>query len=274
MGKNRLIILAILAALPCSPLLAQKPIPFKKPEASQLLQLLTGTSTDAFAGALRGFLVRSLPEPLYESKKDWGKTKPVRQVKWKGQGFDVHTVVVHEPKNDGKWKQLRVAAVNPADTMVFDLRDVAYPEAGRMTFTAFLSMDARVEYVQQNWRSGTRLYSGSARARFRVQATLQCEACFRLEAGELLLPDAVFRLRVLHSDVRYDNFVMEHIAGVGGEAAKVLGDAGRGGLKQWHPGLERDLIAKANAAIEKAGDTKEVRLSAYQLLKKKAPAKP
>src|SRR5208283_4368026 len=108
-----------------------------------------------------------------------------------------------------------------------------------------------------------------ARARFHVKATLSCEAIFRVESGSLLLPEAVLRLHVVHADVGYDRFVMEHVAGVGGEAAKVLGDAIKGSLDKWHPGLEREMLAKANKAIEKSADTKEVRVSVFELLKKK-----
>ena len=147
--------------------------------------------------------------------------------------------------------------------------DVRNPEAGRFTFTVFLSFDARVEYEQQNWASGVRLYSGSARARFRVKATLNCEATYRLEAGQSWLPDAIFRLRVAKSSIGYDNFVTEHAGGVGGEAARVLGDAIRGGLASGTRPWRRELLGRANAAIEKAADTKDVRLSAYDLLKKK-----
>jgi hypothetical protein len=176
---------------------------------------------------------------------------------------------MYKRKNDGKWRHIRVNALAPAETLILDIRDVQSPEAGRFTFTVFLALDVRVEYEQQNWESGIRLYSGSSRARFRARATLHCEATYRLEPGKRFVPDAVFRLRVVKADVRYDNFVMEHVAGVGGEAAQILGDAVRGGLHKWHPGLERGLLARANAAIEKAADTREVRVSAYEMLKKK-----
>jgi hypothetical protein len=62
---------------------------------------------------------------------------------------------------------------------------------------------------------------------------------------------------------------VEHIAGVGGEAAKLLGDAARSSMKHWHPSFERRLIEKANEAVVKAGDTKEVRLGLTGLLGKK-----
>jgi hypothetical protein len=99
-----------------------------------------------------------------------------------------------------------------------------------------------------------------------VKLTLHCEAITKVVPGGALLPDAVFRLRVLHSDFRYDNLVVEHTAGVGGEAAKLLGEALHGGLRRLKPSLERSLLARANAAVVKAGDTQEVRLSLSNLL--------
>src|SRR5262249_43815319 len=119
------------------------------------------------------------------------------------------------------------------------------------------------------WHSGRRTYSGSIRARLRIKLTLHGEATARLDAGDGILPDAIVRLRVLQAESGYDNFVVEHIAGLGGEAAKLLGDAARGSFKQWRPAMERELLARADAAIVKAGDTKEVRVSLSKLLNKK-----
>src|SRR5271156_6584228 len=225
---------------------AGPPVSLKRPDLPSLLPLLTGGSTDAFAGALRGFLVRSMPDPLYEASPNWGNTSRVaRGVTWHG----VRPEVTYSPKNDGKWRHIKVTAINPADNLVFDIRDMQQPEMGRVTFTVFTAFDARIEYDQQTWTGGVKIYDGSARAHFRVKATLQCEATFRFDGGNSLLPEAVFRLHVVHSEVGYEHFVTEHAVGVGGEAAKVLGDAIKGGLDKWHPGLERNLFAKANAAI-------------------------
>src|SRR5262249_51055032 len=144
-------------------------------------------------------------------------------------------------------------------TLAFDLRDARQAGPGRMTFTTLLAFDARVEYEQQNWRWGVRLYSGSVRARLRLKLALSCEVTSRVESSGYL-PELVFRLRVLGSDLRYDNFVVEHVGGVGGDLAKLLGKAAHGALNQWRPSLERNLLAKANAAIVKAGDTRDVRV--------------
>jgi hypothetical protein len=58
---------------------------------------------------------------------------------------------------------------------------------------------------------------------------------------------------------------MEHVAGVGGEAARIIGSAIKGGLDQWHPSFERELLARADAAIVQAGDTREVRVNLTSL---------
>jgi hypothetical protein len=239
------------------------PAVLPKPSAATVLGLLSPGSADALAGSIRGYLVQNMPNPLYEAWPNWGHTSNARGVRLLGPG-------PHSPKNDGKWKHIHVTADNPANSLVFDIRNMQQAEPGRITFDVFLALDARMEYEQQNWHNGVRVWSGGARAKFRAKATLACEATFRLEQGDLLLPEAVVRLRVVRADVGYEKFDLEHINGIGGDMAELIGDAVHGGLKRWHPSLERDLLAKANAAIEKAADTKEVRVSLAELLKKKS----
>jgi hypothetical protein len=229
--------------------------------AGNALGLVSTKNTDALAGTLRGLLVKHAPRTLYEASPGWGETTRVANgVKWTGKHLPLRPHLMYTEKNDGHWRKFRVTAEDLADTLVFDLRNVRNAEPGRMTFDAFLSFDARVYYEKQDWESGIRLYSGSARVRLRVKLLLRCEVTTRLEGNGTILPDAVFRLRVTQAELGYDNFVVEHIAGVGGEAAKVLGDAAKGAVHEWRPSLERDLLARADAAIVKAGDTKEVRL--------------
>jgi hypothetical protein len=172
-------------------------------------------------------------------------------------------------KNDGSWRKVWVTAENPAETLVLHVQDVQSPEPGRLTFAAALALDVRVHYLHQEWARGRKLYDGSARARLRLRLALRCEATARLEPSGSLLPDAVVRVRVTDAHLSYDNFVMEHVAGLGGDAAKLLGDAARGGLHRWHPSLERGLLARADAAIVKAADSREVRLNLASLLTKK-----
>jgi hypothetical protein len=235
------------------------------------LSLLAPTSLDALSGSLRGILVRSLPDPLFEASPGWGQMKYVaRGVEWHGLLPEVQ----RSHKNDGTWRKVRFTADRPADTLVLDLRNPQFPEPGRMTFDLFLCCDTHVDYTHQEWKNGRKLYDGSVRARLRVKLNLSCEATTRLESNGSLLPDAVFRLRVTKADLHYDNLVVEHVGGVGGELAKVVGDAFHGGLKQWYPSLEREMLARVDAAIVKAGDTKEVRVNLVSLFNKKGKPSP
>jgi hypothetical protein len=92
-------------------------------------------------------------------------------------------------------------------------------------------------------------------------AVLDCENTIRTEPGKSFIPDVIFRLRVTKATVWYEDLKFERLAGIGGDVGPVLGEAVHDAINRWRPSLERDLLAKANAAIVKAADTKEVRLS-------------
>lgn len=207
----------------------------------------------ALEATLRDLLVTNAPDPLVRSAQGWGRQEPGR----------------HGPRNDGHWRRVSVRVPNPASIAV-GITEAAYPEPGKTTFTAMIGADCAIRFEQQLWRNGRRLYSGETRGRCRAAVLLVCEAASRTEAkpGSLLpLPDLVFRVRVTDAKLFYEGLVVEHTAGVGGDAAKVIGGTLIDAVKALKPDLERDLLAKANAAIVKAADTKEVRVSLGGLLK-------
>jgi hypothetical protein len=228
--------LGLLACLALPPALAGAP-----PPPADTVQLSLG---------LRSLLIHNLPEPLVESSTGWGATKEIR----------------HAQKNHGTWRRMHVSVDRPEATLWLTLGNLVTPEPGRLTFDVLIECDANLFFEQQIWERGVKLFSGSTRARCHVKLLLNCEATSRVEKTGGLLPDAVIRLRVLRSDLRYDHLVCEHTAGVGGSAAKLLGEAVHRFLQEWRPGLERDLLARANAAIVKAGDTHEIRLGFSKLI--------
>jgi hypothetical protein len=219
------------------------------------------------AASLRSYMVEHLPPILFQDSRNWGEQKLVtRGIEWKGKGIVPKAQKSH--KNHGDWRRVTVTAIQPQRTLRLDIRDMQQTAPDRKTFTTALAMDARVEAEQQNWRNGVRLHSGSFKARMQVKLTLQCEITTRFEKGSGALPDIVFRLRVLAARLDYDHFVTEHVGGVGGEMAEWIGDAGLGLMKQIKPSLERNAFDKAAAAIVKAADTKEVRVSLSGLFSK------
>lgn len=230
------------------------------------LSSLSPNSAASLSGSLRNLVLEFLPTPLYENTKHWGGQKEVANgVTWKRKGIVLKPQVQKKMKNEGQWWKLRVDALSPRETLVLDLRDMHRPEKDKLLFTAFISMDTRAEYVRWHWRAGVRTYAASLRASARVRLTLRCEATTRVELKKSI-PDFIFRLRVVESKVDYDNFKTEHVAGIGGELAELMGDAFLACMNQWRPSIERNLLEKANAAIVKGGDTKEIRISLSQIL--------
>jgi hypothetical protein len=232
--------------------------------------VLGGSSPAELATSLRSILLTFLPTPLYQDHKHWGGQKEVlRGLKWKGEGLDFHAEAQRSLKNDGLWWRVEVTAPDVEKALVLEVRDIRKPEPGKMTFTAFVAFNTEIEYERQRWDAGRRLFSTSIRGRARVNLTLHCESTLRFEDKGKLIPDTIFRLRVTSSDFGYDSLVFEHVAGVGGEAAKLIGDVARANVHLWRPSLEHRLIEKANDAIVKAGDTKEVCIGLGKLLDQK-----
>jgi hypothetical protein len=218
------------------------------------------------AATLRPLLAGAVPPVLYEKEYDWGRQRPT------ASGLDWHGLrprVSKSPRNDGIWRKVRMTALDPQHNLELQLSDLRNVGPDRQVFKAFLAFHAGFDYEQQNWEHGLRLMSTSTEARVRLKLAMECENTFRLETTDKLVPDFVFRLRIVKAELSYDNLVVEHIAGIGGSGARLLGEAVRSSLKQWKPSLERDLLERANSAIVKAADTREVRLGLGGLVRKK-----
>jgi hypothetical protein len=223
-------------------------------------------SAEELASIMKALLTPALPDPLVEQSSNWGHQSAVMNgVTWEKDGILRKPHKQKKLKNDGTWRRIKVEAVDQDKNLNLVVRNVQQLEKGRLTFDLVLTLQTRIYFEQQIWKSGVRLYSGSTRARCRPILSLKCESASRTVKTDGALPDVVFRLRVLDAKLTYDQFKVEHTAGVGGELAEVLGDAIHDMVKQLKPSLERDMLEKANRAIVKAGDTKEVKLGLGRL---------
>jgi hypothetical protein len=234
------------------------------------------TNAEALTKLLRAQLLKHCPTPLIESQHDWGKQKEITVgLKWSRHGVLNWTAVPQKAmRNDGHWHTTTVTAIDPEKTLGFGLMDVRQIDETHTTFRANIGLNVDLKFQQQLWASGLRLYSGETRGRCRAAVKLQCELTNRAELKKgSTFPDFILRLRVTEAELFYEDLVVEHTLGIGGEAAHFLGEAGHKLLTRVKPSLERDLIAKANAAIVKAADTKEVRLELEKLIESKPSQK-
>jgi hypothetical protein len=213
---------------------------------------------------LRTLLLKHLPDPLYEKATDWGKKKEFRELRIR-RG---KAAWEWAPKNDGLWRKIKVVAVDPHKTVTLRLADIHRDSPQTTSFTLFVAGDVWIDAAQEQWETGIKLYGASVRARARIWAKLRCNVSVKTEFKQVI-PDLVCTMRVEKSEVGYDNVVVEHIAGLGGDAARFVGATGLKMIHQWKPSLERHLLDKANAAILKAGQDKEIRLGLSKMFLQK-----
>jgi len=251
----RPLLTAAVLALMVRPAAAAPPTPVEPPSAEEL------------ASIMRTLLTSALPDPLVAKEFNWGhQVEVMNGVTWEGSGVLKKPHKQKKLKNDGVWRKIKVEAFNPEKNLSLAVKNVQQPEKGKLTFDMVVALQTRITFEQQVWTHGTRLYSGETRARCRPILVLRCESTSRVEKTGGLLPDVTFRMRVLDAKLSYDEFRVDHTAGVGGELAKVMGDALHDTIKLWMPSLEKDMKEKAQQAIVKAGDTKEVKLGLGKLL--------
>ncbi len=220
---------------------------------------------DELAQALRPLMIQAIPAPLFVQDQNWGHTTKVpHALHWKG----LKPKIIKTDRNDGTWRKIQVHPNNLAGTLDLRLGDLRQLD-DKHTFKGFLAFNVEFEFDQEIWESGVRLYAGSVRGRMRVQLDMDLETTARFDLGKSGVPEFVFRLRIARANLTYRDMVITHVPGLGGTAARLIGEASRSALKQWHPSLERRLLERANAAIVKAADTKEIRLGIGGVAKNK-----
>lgn len=227
----------------------------------------TGEMSELF----RSLLLSNLPSPLYAKGYNWGKQREtVVGVKWKRDGILLKPEVIKKLHNDGVWRKIRVEADAPTKLLQLAVSELKTVEEGKVTFDVNVTFPVHVHFDQQIWESGVRLLSGSTRARCKVGVLLKCEVTSKLEFKKgSVLPELTFRTRVTEAKLGYDDLVVEHTLGIGGDGARLIGEAVIETVRQARPSLEEELLVKGNKAIVKAGDTKEVRLKLGKLLGEK-----
>jgi hypothetical protein len=217
------------------------------------------------AQILKPILIKSMPAVLYEQKDNWGHQAMIPVgLKWSGG----KPTIQRSLRNHGVWKQLVITAQELPRTLEVKISDVKKVDAEKQTFKVFFTFQMGVDYDQQTWENGVRLWSGGVRARAQVHMNMECENTLRVELSKELLPDFILRIRVTKADVHYDDLVVEHINGIGGSGAKLVGMAVHDCMKQWRPSIERDLLDRVGAAVVKTADTKEIRFGFSSLMKK------
>lgn len=220
----------------------------------------------SFNRALEKTVYSTLPTPLYEGSDHWGDTKKkVNGLKWSGK-----PELQYGDKNHGTWRKYRVTLEQPAPKHL-RLRLTNVQNTGNNSLKFRINVDADVEFDihQQNWQVGIKMFDGTVKGRATVKLLLSCESKLNIEPGANLFPIIKYRLHVIDAKAGYDNLVFTHVPGLGGSAAKVVGNWTVDAVTQMKPSLERKLIDKLTEKLKKAADTKEIQVSLSGIERKK-----
>lgn len=213
---------------------------------------------------VRPLVLASLPDPLVRGERDWGRQvmAPVG-LKWRG----VKPTVQKSPRNDGHWQRMTAVAIQPDRTFELAITDLSTPKPGQTAFTVRMAMTVRGEHEFQEWKNGVRVLSTTTQARCRVGLKLDCVCTSRIgvKPGGLL-PGAEISVQVLHAECGYSDFVCERVGKIRGKPAALAGEAAREFVRLIKPGLEVEILTKANLAVMKAVEAKPVRVELDKLL--------
>jgi hypothetical protein len=255
-----------LAALIFAAAAAAQPPKAPPPHAAKLAT--DPAEAAALTKVLRDLARKNIPDPLSKSSQNWGKQKAVTVIHRYRDGLRVWSEAVQELRNDGHWRRTTIRLPEP-DKLAIAVTELTHPAPGTMHATvALVAERVDLRFEQQLWRNGLRLYGGESRGHCKGGLLLKAEVVTKTELKKgSFLPEVTLKLRVTDADLFYEKVVVDHTAGLDGDAAKVLGDVLIDVVKAVKPDVEKELREKAEAAIVKAVGIREFRLALDQILK-------
>jgi len=221
----------------------------------------------ALTKILRDLAKKHLPDPISKSSQNWGRQKAVTVVNRYREGLRVWSEPVQELRNDGVWRRTTIRLPDP-DKVALAVTELTHPEPGKMLATvAIVTERVDLRFEQQVWKTGLRLYGGETRAHCKGGLLIKAEVVSKTEFKKgSFFPEVTLKLRVTDADVFYEKLVVDHTAGVDGDAAKAIGDVLIDLVKAVKPEIEKELREKAEMAIVKAVGIREFKLALNSML--------
>jgi hypothetical protein len=225
---------------------------------------------EALAKVLRELLLKNLPDPVTKANQNWGHQKAVTVTRHHAEGLRVWSETSQEMRNDGTWRRTDIR-IPYRDTLKLAVTELTHPEPGKMYATVSVLADrVDLHFEQQLWKTGLRLYSGETRGHCRGALELKAEFSTRTEFKPgSFLPQITLKLQVTNAKLYYEKLVVDHTAGLGGDAARTIGEVLIALVKAVKPHLEQELLQKADDAIVKAAKTQELTLTLDKLMAEK-----
>lgn len=220
----------------------------------------------ALQSALKTTMLLAMPDPMVQGKEKWGhQEQTVSGLKWSGK-----PEFSYQNRNHGTWRKYEVELRQPHESHLrLRLDEVKITGNNQMSFVVYLDADVNFEVTQENWNHGIRLFHGTVRGQAVMQIKLLCTSRLEIDTDAKGLPALKYRLKTERAKASYVDLKVKHLAGIGGSAAKWIGDWSVDAMNQLKPSIERKLIDKLSAKLVKAADTKEIQVSLSGIERKK-----
>jgi hypothetical protein len=213
--------------------------PAIKPE-----QILEG----ALSGAVREALIESLAGPPYPFANKWGnqitiKTPDGGHWVWEGVKSRFETHYREDRLNHGLWIRGTVALENPAQELFLNFSDFSSaPRLLEVTFKVYARAMFRANAEVREYNHGAHLFSVNTGARAVGHLSLTMKVYLTANATKL-------GWQVVNSDLSYSDVTLDRVGTMGGESAKIVGDAMTGSFKQFFASKREKMLADARTKI-------------------------
>jgi hypothetical protein len=215
---------------------------------------------------------RHLPDPLAQTSDNWGQQEEVRGNRRRIKDWHIVSEPYEYKRNQGLWRRLTLR-VPDRQCVHVGVRDIQFPRRGCLQGTILTVVEEmKLQLEQQHWCHGVRLYSCDIRAHCKVGLTLFAQVTSQqAHSPTALLPNYIFTVRVYQARLDYDRVVVDHIMGLDGQAAKIAGDTIREIVRRFKPDLEEQLRQRAEAAIVRVTDNRQLHLTLDDWLRRVTP---
>lgn len=221
---------------------------------------------DKIDDLLTGLVLEHLPHN-FKQDKDWGaQAERFDGLKVRRKGLQIRTKRKKKMVNHGSWQKFNVSLVDPKNRFSVSVKNMREADEGKVAFDLHCRSDLKIDGRIAQWVKGVQLYSLSldGKARVKLAVTIELETVMDVTKFP---PDLIFRPRATAAQLDVEDFRIDRISKIGGEASQQATRWVRRAIDEKIEAEEAKLVEKINADLKK--NEKKLRLSLHDAVSSK-----
>lgn len=221
---------------------------------------------DKIDDLLTRLVLEHLPHD-FKQDKDWGaQAERFDGLKVRRKGLQIRTKRKKKMVNHGSWQKFNVSLVDPENRFSVSVKNMREALEGKVAFDLHCRSDLKIDGRIAQWVKGVQLYSLSldGKARVKLAVTIELETVMDVTKFP---PDLIFRPRATAAHLNVEDFRIDRISKIGGEASQQATRWARRAIEEKVEAEEAKLVDKINADLKK--NEKKLRLSLHDAVSSK-----